>query len=141
MEAEQHLIGFNHAEVGGMLASHGDLPEEVAGAIEQHHDQPIVSPTIAGLGFTVTALLIVLIGGVGTLQGAIVGAVVYRLLDFGLRRYMGESTSFVNGIVYVLIVLFLPYGIVGTWRLKSWGIKQGWGRLGRSIARTRPAQQ
>ena len=38
----------------------------------------------------VTALLIILIGGVGTLNGAFVGAVVYRLLDYGLRRYIGE---------------------------------------------------
>jgi hypothetical protein len=27
-------------------------------------------------------------------------------------------------------VLFLPYGIVGTWRLKSLQLTQGWRRLG-----------
>jgi branched-chain amino acid transport system permease protein len=91
--------------------------------------QPIVSPNVASLGFTVTALLILLIGGVGTLSGALVGAVIYRLLDFGLRRYMGESASFINGAVYVAFVLFIPFGIVGTWRLKSPQIKQGWQRL------------
>jgi branched-chain amino acid transport system permease protein len=91
--------------------------------------QPIVSPNTASLGFTVTALLIILIGGVGTLNGALVGAIVYRLLDFGLRRYIGESASFINGAVYVLFVLFIPYGIVGTYYLKSFQIKQGWQRL------------
>ncbi len=91
--------------------------------------QPIVSPNVASMGFTVTALLIVLIGGVGTLEGALVGALVYRLLDFGLRRYIGESASFINGAIYVAFVLFVPYGIVGTWRLKSLQIKQGWERL------------
>jgi branched-chain amino acid transport system permease protein len=91
--------------------------------------QPIVSPNTASLGFTVTALLIILIGGVGTLSGALIGAVVYRLLDYGLRRYIGESASFINGAIYVLIVLFLPYGIVGTWRLKSLQITRGWDRL------------
>jgi len=54
---------------------------------------------------------------------------VYRLLDFGLRRYLGEVASFVNGTIYILIVLFLPYGIVGTWRLRSLDIHQGWERL------------
>jgi branched-chain amino acid transport system permease protein len=91
--------------------------------------QPIVSPTVAGLGYTVIALLIILIGGVGTLSGALIGAMVYRLLDFGLRRYLGEGASFINGAIYVLIVLFLPYGIVGTWRLKSPEIKAGRERL------------
>jgi len=91
--------------------------------------QPIVSPNTAGLGFTVTALLIVLIGGVGTLSGALIGALVYRLLDFGLRRYLGESATFISGAVYVAFVLFIPYGIIGTWRLKSFQWRQGWQRL------------
>lgn len=91
--------------------------------------QPIVSPNVASLGWTVTALLILLIGGVGTLTGALVGAVIYRLLDFGLRRYIGESASFINGAIYVAFVLFIPFGIVGTWRLKSPQIKKGWQRL------------
>ncbi len=91
--------------------------------------QPIVSPNTASLAFTVTALLIVLIGGVGTLSGALIGAIVFRILDFGLRRYIGESASFINGAVYVLFVLFIPYGIIGTYRLKSLQIKQGWQRL------------
>ena len=95
----------------------------------------VVRPTVWALRFLfeLLALAAFAIGGVGTLQGAIVGALVYRLLDFGLRRYLGESASFVNGIIYVLIVLFLPYGIVGTWRLKSPQFKQGWGRLGRQV--------
>lgn len=95
--------------------------------------QPIVSPNVAGLGFTVTALLIILIGGVGTLQGALVGAIVFRLLDFGLRRYIGESASFINGAIYVAFVLFIPFGIVGTWKLKSFQLKQGWERLSQRL--------
>jgi branched-chain amino acid transport system permease protein len=91
--------------------------------------QPIVSPNVASLGFTVTALLIILIGGVGTLQGALIGAIIYRLLDFGLRRYIGESASFINGAIYVAFVLFIPFGIVGTWRMRSFQIKQAWGRI------------
>jgi branched-chain amino acid transport system permease protein len=91
--------------------------------------QPIVSPNTAGLAYTVTALLVILIGGVGTLNGAIIGAVIYRFLDFGLRRYLGESASFINGAIYVLIVLYLPFGIVGTWKQKSPQIKEGRKRL------------
>ncbi|GAB4466299.1 MAG: branched-chain amino acid ABC transporter permease [Anaerolineales bacterium] len=95
--------------------------------------QPIVSPNVASLGFTVTALLIILIGGVGTLNGALIGAAVYRLLDFGLRRYIGESASFINGAVYVAFVLFIPFGIVGTWRMRSFQVKQRWEQILRSL--------
>jgi branched-chain amino acid transport system permease protein len=70
-----------------------------------------------------------LIGGVGTLSGALVGAAIYRLLEYGLNNFFGERANFLLGMVYVLIVLFLPYGIIGTWKLRSLQIHSGWQRL------------
>ena len=70
-----------------------------------------------------------LIGGIGTLSGAMIGAAALRLMEFYFSRWFGESAGFVIGMVYVLIVLFLPYGIVGTWRLKRFQVQQGWERL------------
>jgi branched-chain amino acid transport system permease protein len=127
-EARAQMLGYNtfYFKLTALILS--SMTAALAGGLHAIY-QPIVSPNVAGLGYTVTALLIILIGGVGTLNGALVGAVVYRLLDYGLRRYIGESASFINGAVYVLIVLFLPYGIVGTWRLKSANMQQGWDRL------------
>jgi branched-chain amino acid transport system permease protein len=127
-EGRAQMLGYNtfYFKLAALMLS--SLTAALAGGLHTIY-QPIVSPNVASLGYTVTALLIILIGGVGTLNGALIGAVVYRLLDYGLRRYIGESASFINGAVYVLIVLFLPFGIVGTWRLKSANIQQGWERL------------
>lgn len=91
--------------------------------------QPIVTPQVASLGWTVAALLMILIGGVGTLSGAIVGAAVYRLLSYYLERWFGGTAPVLIGAAYVAIVLFLPYGIVGTWRAKSIQRRQGLDRL------------
>lgn len=136
-EGRAKMLGYNtfYFKLAALILS--SLTAALAGMLHTIY-QPIVSPNVAGLGYTVAALLIILIGGVGTLSGALVGAIVYRLLDYGLRRYIGESASFINGAIYVLIVLFLPYGIVGTWRMKSLGIRQGWQKL---IERFRRATQ
>jgi len=127
-EGRAQMLGYNtfYFKLAALMLS--SLTAALAGMLHTIY-QPIVSPNVAGLGYTVNALLIILIGGVGTLNGALIGAIVFRLLDYGLRRYIGESASFINGAVYVLIVLFLPYGIVGTWKLKSLQINQGWERL------------
>jgi len=90
---------------------------------------PNISPGVANLGSTVNVLLMVLIGGVGTLSGAPVGAAIVRLLSFYLDKWFGDASGFLIGLVYVLIVLFLPYGIVGTAKLKSFQWKAGWQRL------------
>ena len=127
-ENRARMLGYNTFYFKLAALTLSSMTAALAGTLHVLY-QPIVSPNTAGLAFTVTALLIILIGGVGTLNGALIGAAVYRLLDFGLRRYMGESSSFISGAIYVLIVLFLPFGIVGTWRLKSPQIRQGWQRL------------
>lgn len=133
-EGRAKMLGYNTFafKLAALLLS--SFTAALAGGLHALY-QPIVSPNTASMGFTVTALLIVLIGGVGTLDGALIGALVFRLLDFGLRRYLGERASFVNGAIYVAFVLFIPYGIVGTWRIKSFQIRQGWQRLRRLFGR------
>jgi branched-chain amino acid transport system permease protein len=124
-EERAKMLGFNTANFKILAMIISSFTAAVAGTLHALY-QPAIIPSIADLGFTVTGLLIVLIGGVGTLGGAIIGAFVYKLLDFGLRRFIGEGASFIIGAVYVIFVLFIPYGIVGTWMLRRLGWKQAW---------------
>jgi hypothetical protein len=41
----------------------------------------------------------------------------------------GKTASFLLGVIFVLLVPFVPYGIVGTWRLRRLEWQQGWQRL------------
>jgi branched-chain amino acid transport system permease protein len=127
-EERAQMMGFNtfYFKLAALIIS--SITAALAGSLHTLF-QPIVSPNIAGLGFTIAALLMLLIGGIGTLSGALIGAAIYKLMEFGLDKYFGENASFVIGVVYILLVLFLPYGIVGTWRLRSLEIKEGRKRL------------
>jgi branched-chain amino acid transport system permease protein len=117
-EGRAQMLGYNTFYFKLTALTISSVTAALAGVLHTIY-QPIVSPYIASLGNTVAALLIILVGGVGTLSGAILGAIVYRLLQFGMVRFLGENASFINGAIYVAIVLFLPYGIVGTWKLKA----------------------
>ncbi|MBK7897665.1 MAG: branched-chain amino acid ABC transporter permease [Anaerolineaceae bacterium] len=127
-EGRALMLGYNTFLFKLVALVVASLTAVLAGFFHTIH-QPIVSPNVASLGWTVSALLIILIGGVGTLSGALVGAAVFRLLEFFLDRWFGNAANFLLGAVYVTIVLFLPYGIVGTWRLRSLDMAKGRARL------------
>jgi branched-chain amino acid transport system permease protein len=140
-EERAKMMGYNTFYFKLVALTISSITAALAGALHTLF-QPIVSPNVAGLGFTIAALLMLLIGGIGTLSGALIGAAIYKLMEFGLDKYFGENASFVIGVVYILLVLFLPYGIVGTYRLRSLEIKQGRERIvGLFTGRSRQNQE
>jgi len=133
-ENRAKMLGYNvfYFQLAALIVS--AITAGLGGAMHTLY-KPLVSPEIAGLHYTVDAFLILLIGGMGTLSGAMVGAAAYRLPDYYLHKWFHGNADFILGAVYVALVLFLPYGIVGTWRLRSPQIKQGWRRLLRLLSR------
>jgi branched-chain amino acid transport system permease protein len=73
------------------------------------------SPEVMFWVFSGQALMMVTIGGIGTLVGPILGAMVFILIQEVLSSYT-EHWMIFTGIVFVLIVIFLPGGLVGTAR-------------------------
>lgn len=61
------------------------------------------------------ALTMVYIGGQGTIIGPIIGAVFFVLLREFLALNLGEYHLIVFGLLFILVVLFLPGGIVEAW--------------------------
>lgn len=66
-----------------------------------------------GIDWTVALVFIAIIGGIGTIEGPIVGAVVYVLLQQWLTDF-GSVSMLVLGGAAIIIMLILPYGIMGT---------------------------
>ena len=67
--------------------------------------------------WTVSMVFIVIIGGSGTVAGPIVGSIVFVLLREFLAAYPGWS-NILLGFITILVILFLPEGIVGTLQTK-----------------------
>jgi branched-chain amino acid transport system permease protein len=66
-----------------------------------------------GIDWTIILLFIVIIGGIGTVEGPIVGAFVYVLLSQWLAEYAYISLL-LTGIIAITIILVAPKGIMGT---------------------------
>lgn len=76
------------------------------------HMNGFISPPTFGWATSVALLMMVVLGGIRSLPGAIVGAAVIRLV---LERtsVLGQHSNIVFGVALVLFMAFLPHGLAG----------------------------
>ena len=70
------------------------------------------------MDWTVNLVFIVIIGGIGTIEGPIVGTLIFVLLSQYLSEY-GHISLLLLGIIAILIILVAPKGIMGTIQEKT----------------------
>ena len=83
----------------------------LAGALYAYYNR-FVSPDYLGVFRSAEVLLMVILGGAGTLVGPAIGAAVIVLLENVISAYT-ERWLIVIGIIYILVALFAPNGIIG----------------------------
>lgn len=76
--------------------------------------------SIFSLTWTIAAVIIVIIGGIGTLVGPIIGAIFVTILSESLADYQ-TIQLIITGVILILVIRFLPSGIWGS--LRSCGAK------------------
>lgn len=83
----------------------------IAGALTA----PLVSPTpFMGHSVIVTAFIIIIVGGVGSLEGAVVAAVLYAFVDTFVTTFWDGVIASIVGLVLMLLVLIVrPTGLFG----------------------------
>lgn len=86
----------------------------LAGMVYAFFDN-IVNPPLFGIENAFMLLFMVIIGGTGSHLGAIVGAVLLRLLQDILEPFVGQFHVLGLGIIMVLVILLQPKGLVGIW--------------------------
>lgn len=102
----------------------------LAGALFAHYVH-FLAPDSFDVLLSVQFVTIVFVGGLGSLHGAVLGAIFVRLLPqfiaiirddlpFGIGRMPGLEPS-LYGLVLVIVILFEPGGMWGRWlKMKHW---------------------
>jgi branched-chain amino acid transport system permease protein len=121
-ELRMSMLGYNvwlHKYIAFVIAgAFGGL----AGVLWAHTNG-IVTPEDVVLTTSVDALLMVVLGGAGTLIGGVIGAGIVLLL----REYLSTLVpwwQYVLGGVYVLTILYLPTGLMGIPKRIRQGLKR-----------------
>ncbi len=94
--------------------------------------QSFVSTTVYDVsGVSLNVLLMVIIGGTGTLYGGVIGAAILISAQTWLSNLTGQNPIFQNymiifGVLYIVVVRFLPGGILSGFT--TWGGRRLWNR-------------
>ena len=93
------------------------------GAFAYYHVSYYPQHTFSPL-WTFDAVLMSFVGGVGTIHGPVLGALFYVILKEVLALRWVEFHLIIFGVLFIVVVLFLPGGLV-----------EAWSRLLRSVSR------
>ncbi len=123
-EAAAYSLGIHVNAVKASAFALSAAITGLAGALLAHHIK-YLTPDGFTLILSLELVLMVVIGGLGSLRGAILGAVLISLLPTAISRIkpmLPESLSkqfgleiFIFGLVLALFVLFEPAGLNGRW--------------------------
>jgi branched-chain amino acid transport system permease protein len=134
-EARMVALGFNTYRyklaafvIAGLLAG-------VAGHMWAMH-RGFVNPELIGWHRSAEALLMILLGGLTTLHGPIIGALAYTGLG-EVAQLLTERKLLVEGLVILFVVILLPRGLSGI-RLQRWPLPWPAKRLPAGAAEARP---
>jgi branched-chain amino acid transport system permease protein len=122
-EAAADMIGINATQYKTAAFMLSAVFVGVAGAAYASWVHYIEPPDVFDTLYSVKPIVMVLLGGVGSVFGPILGAAAYLLLEeLVWRNYLSIHTG-VLGLLVVLLVLFLPRGLLSLaprrWRMSA----------------------
>jgi len=94
----------------------------LAGSLYAHYLN-FINPSTFDLFFSIKLLIMIALGGMHDIRGAIIGAFLITFLSYEWLHYFEDLEVVIYGAILLLITIFLPSGLVGVPALVS-----GWFR-------------
>ncbi|RJQ85156.1 MAG: branched-chain amino acid ABC transporter permease [Desulfobacteraceae bacterium] len=84
----------------------------LAGSLYAHY-MNFINPSTFDLFFSIKLIIMIALGGMHTIWGAVVGAVLVAFLSLEWLHFFEEFEIVVYGVVLLVVTVFLPEGLVG----------------------------
>jgi branched-chain amino acid transport system permease protein len=110
-EQRMELLGYNVPAYKTAIFTISAAMAGLAGCFFANYAE-IVTPGVFSLAQTAEVLIWVIVGGLGTLIGPMLGAVVLGMLKIKLGAQTYVDNSLVLGAILILVVLLIPRGFV-----------------------------
>jgi branched-chain amino acid transport system permease protein len=117
-------IGVNALKAKTLAFAVGAFFGAVAGGLYASYFY-FIKPDLFDFLKSVNILIIVVLGGLGSLSGSVIAAILLALLSTALQDYP-ELRMIIYGLVFVVIMIFRPQGLLGDRELSLAAFRRLW---------------
>lgn len=110
-ELRAQLLGYDVRLMKTILFTIGGAIAGLAGAFYASWAE-IITPGLFSLAQSAEIIIWVIVGGVGTLIGPILGAILLAMIKIGLGAQQTLNNLIVSGAILILVVLLVPGGVL-----------------------------
>jgi urea transport system permease protein len=112
-ETRTLALGYNTAMYKTFVFAASAALSGFAGALYTAVQRTVGPEEVLGIGFSIEVVILVAVGGRGTLIGAVIGTLLVMLGKTYINNEFKQAWPILLGSLFILVVVFLPEGIVG----------------------------
>ena len=109
-EIAARVMGVNARLLKVQIFALSAVISAIAGSLYAH-TMTFISPASFGFNFSIELVTMVIIGGLGSIYGSLVGAAILTLLPEMLRTFQ-DFDIVIYGLILILITMFMPGGLI-----------------------------
>ncbi|CGF50953.1 branched-chain amino acid ABC transporter permease [Streptococcus pneumoniae] len=114
-EIAAEAVGVNTTKIKIIAFVFGAITASIAGSLQAGFIGSVVPKDYTFIN-SINVLIIVVFGGLGSITGAIVSAIVLGILNM-LLQDVASVRMIIYALALVLVMIFRPGGLLGTWEL------------------------
>ncbi len=111
-ETAANAMGVNVSGYKILVFVYSAVLASLAGSLYAHYLN-FINPATFDLFFSIKLLIMIALGGMHSLWGAVIGAGIITFLNYEWLHYFEEFEVIVYGAILLVVVIFLPDGLAG----------------------------
>ena len=115
-EIAAESVGVNTTKAKVVAFVFGAITASIAGALKAGFIGAVV-PKDYSFTNTINVLIIVVFGGLGSMTGTVIAAIVLGILNMLLQEF-SSIRMIIYSLALILVMIFRPGGLLGTWELQ-----------------------
>jgi branched-chain amino acid transport system permease protein len=110
-ELAANTMGVNVAKYKVAVFVYSAAVASLAGSLYAHYLN-FINPSSFDLFVSIKLLIMIILGGMHSIWGAVIGAALVTFLSYEWLHYFEEAEVMVYGAIVMVIIIFLPEGLV-----------------------------